>query len=533
MANRIKGITIEIGGDTTKLDKALKKTDINLSRVQKDLRDVERLLKLDPTNVNLLAQKQRLLAEAAELASNRVEVLEQAAGKLDDTLEKSKLDDFNLELDLTKAKSKSAQRELEDFEQSLNSLEHTADDTSDSLDDIGDSAGGMKGGFSVAGGAIATFAGNALMMLVDIGLDALSTLWNLDEATEEYRQSMAMLNTAFETAGFNTELAKQAYQDLYQILGDTGQATEASQLLAQLAVNEQDIARWTEIAAGIYGTFGESLPIESLIEAANETAKTGKVTGVLADALNWAGLSEEEVSNQLALMSDETNRAQYLMAVLSDTYSEAADTFYENNEAIMESRQAQAELDESLGILGQAVADLKTQFMESFGPYLADLAKFGADAINFITDAVSALGDMLDWLGEKIGGVINWFRELFGIGKDTSNMEIPSGDRGGTSRTYSLPAASSMFFDIPGLATGAIIPPNNPFLAVLGDNRNETEIVAPYSAIKQATGDAIAERGGSSGPLTIYVKATDGFTRNLSFSLAEESTRRGTSLVNR
>lgn len=63
MASRIKGITIEINGDTTKLSQALRETDTQLTTVQKNLRDVERLLKLDPTITELLAQKQPLLAE--------------------------------------------------------------------------------------------------------------------------------------------------------------------------------------------------------------------------------------------------------------------------------------------------------------------------------------------------------------------------------------------------------------------------------------------------------------------------------------
>ncbi len=56
---------------------------------------------------------------------------------------------------------------------------------------------------------------------------------------------------------------------------------------------EQDITKWTNIAAGVYGTFGDALPIEGMIESANETAKVGEVTGSLADALNWVGISED------------------------------------------------------------------------------------------------------------------------------------------------------------------------------------------------------------------------------------------------
>ena len=87
----------------------------------------------------------------------------------------------------------------------------------------------------------------------------------MDEATEEYRRAQGRLETAFEAAGYSSETAQQAYTEFYKILGDTDTATEASQLLAQLAESEEDVAHWTENAAGVSGTFGDSLPIESLI----------------------------------------------------------------------------------------------------------------------------------------------------------------------------------------------------------------------------------------------------------------------------
>ena len=76
--------------------------------------------------------------------------------------------------------------------------------------------------------------------------------------------------------GYSGEAAQKSYNEFYKILGDTDTATEASQLLAQLAQNEQDITKWTNIAAGVYGTFGDALPIEGMIESANETAKVGR-----------------------------------------------------------------------------------------------------------------------------------------------------------------------------------------------------------------------------------------------------------------
>lgn len=539
MASRVKGLTIEIGGDTTKLDKALRTTDVELAKVQKNLRDVERMLKLDPSNVELLAQKQRLLAQQSELAAKRLDTMETAASQLDKTLDKSKIDDFNLELDLTKARAQDSARQVEDFDRALEQMGDSADDAADSLDDIDGASRGLGDGFTVAGGAIAEFAGSAMTKLLDMALQAAEAIWNLDEATEEYRESMAMLNTAYETAGFSQETATEAYRGFFQILGETDRATEASQLLAQLATNSKDVSTWIDIAAGAYGTFGDSLPIEGLIEAANETAKTGKVTGVLADALNWVGISEDDVNTSLAQLGDETWRAQMLMSLLASEYNSAADAFYENNASIIAARDAQADMDEATGTLGQAISDLKTNLMDAFGPYIVEIINAVADAVQQLTPLIDAVADaiglvidgvmaLVDWIGEAIGG----FMELIGLGGNSGGVTVSQWEPESGNRA-SARSVTAWMDDIPALATGAIIPPNNPFLAVLGDNTRETEILAPYSALKQAAGDAIDERGGSSGPITIYVKATDSFTRNLSFSLADEQTRRGPSLVNR
>lgn len=85
--------------------------------------------------------------------------------------------------------------------------------------------------------------------------------------------------------------------------------------------------------------------------------------------------------------------------------------------------------------------------------------------------------------------------------------------------------------DVPGLATGSVVPPNREFLAVLGDNKTETEVVSPLSTIKQALMEALQESGGTSGNVTITVKPAAGLTRYLKYELDSESARQGSSLV--
>ena len=136
--------------------------------------------------------------------------------------------------------------------------------------------------------ALGNLVADGIRTAIDGLKNLVSEIWNLDDATEDFRVAQGRVDTAFANAGYSAEDAEKAYSEFYKIIGDTDTAAEASQLLAQLAEDHEDLAQWIEISAGVAGTFGDSLPINSLIEAANETARTGAVTGVFEDALNWA-----------------------------------------------------------------------------------------------------------------------------------------------------------------------------------------------------------------------------------------------------
>lgn len=209
----------------------------------------------------------------------------------------------------------------------------------------------------------------------------VGAILRMDEATQEYRENMAKLTAAWEASKGGAELAKQAYTGLYSVIGDQDTAAEAAQLMAKLATNTQDVATWTDIAAGVTGTFGDALPINSLIEAANETAKVGTVTGALADALNWAGISEDEFNAKLAACGSEQERNQLITETLSSTYRDATEAYKENNAQLIEARENQARLDEATGALGGAVAELKNNLMSDFAPALAGAGKALAEMI--------------------------------------------------------------------------------------------------------------------------------------------------------
>ena len=240
---------------------------------------------------------------------------------------------------------------------------------------------------------ITSFAKTAVGVGV-AGVTALTTAFiALDGATEEYRIAQGKLTTAYEAAGYSAQTATQAYRDFYGILGDVDTATEASQLLAKLAQSEEDVSTWTRIAAGVSGTFGDSLPIEGLIEAANETAKTGTVTGQLADALNWAGIMEDDFNEKLAACGSESERNKLIMDTLAQTYEGAADAFYKNNSALVASRNQQSALQEITAGLGETSSNVKGKVLELFGA---------------MADGTVRPGSALDWLSGKAEQFSAW-----------------------------------------------------------------------------------------------------------------------------
>lgn len=508
---------------------------------------------------------------AAELAARSLKTMETAADHLDSTLGKSKLDDFGESIDRTSEKADDAARKLEDFDPALEQVNDSAKDAAGGLDDMGDSAEGSVGGFDTLGTAIGTFAGGVMTKLLDLAIQAAQAIWNLDEATEEYRESMAMLNTAFETAGFSQETATEAYRGFYRILGETDTATEASQLLAQLATSSEDVSEWIDIAAGVYGTFGDALPIEGLIEAANETAKTGKVTGVLADALNWVGISEDEVNDKLSQFVDTTSRAKYLTELLGGAYQETADTFYENNASIMEARDAQADLDETTAVLGESIGNLKTKLMDAFGPAIVAVVNALATAIEAISPIleiiatvigtiIEAVATLVGWIGEAISG----FLELIGVKDKSTNTTSTSNSRsasptdasGARPTGRSIPAPSNGPANTPVTANGAdtmgaesLTAGRNRVLRALGNSmpsmeRRVTVATAammpssayadPFAAHRAYAQTGQNEQGQSAAPqrlkVDIEVKPKEA-ARFLKPRIDEEANRQGTSLT--
>ena len=261
---------------------------------------------------------------------------------------------------------------------------------------LGDAAKVAAKGVKVAATACVA-AGAAIVALV--------------ESTREYRTEQAKLQTAFEDSGFSAEAAKNTYMELNGILGDSGQATEAANHLSKLCETEEQLAQWTDICAGVYGTFGDSIPIEGLTEAANETAKTGSLTGSLADALNWAGISEDEFQAKLDACTTEQERNKLITDTLTDAYKDASDQYKETAGDIINANKANARMQESMASFGAMLEPITTAVKMFAAEGLERLAEKAAplvqDAVTWITQNMPKIQKVVETVFQVCGNVID------------------------------------------------------------------------------------------------------------------------------
>lgn len=277
------------------------------------------------------------------------------------------------------------------------------------LNEVSENAGSTSGEVE---SAVNKIGGVAVKIAKGIGVAgaAIGGAWLAAiEGSREYRTEMGKLDTAFVSSGHSSEAAKKTYSELNAVLGDSGQAVEASQHLAKLTDNEKDLQTWTNICTGVYATFGASLPIEGLTEAANETAKVGEVTGPLADALNWAGISEDEFNDKLAKCTNEQERQKLIMDTLNGTYKKASDQYKDTNKDVMDAQKAQEKLTDAFSELGRIGEPILTAIKTK-------VAEMASAAIPHLENFVNKIKDVVTWVKNNQDTIDTWIAVIAGAG---------------------------------------------------------------------------------------------------------------------
>lgn len=293
MASRIKGITIEIGGDTTGLDKALKSVNSSITHTQSALKDVNKLLKLDPSNTELLTQKQKLLKDAISSTKEKLDALKQAQVQAKEQLENG---------DLGQDKYDALQREIIETEQELKRLQQEAATTSTALAKIDEIGGKMENlGNSIAG------VGKTIMPISTavggLGIAAVKTAADFDSA---------MSQVAAVSGATGDDL--QALRDKAR---EMGEKTKFSASEAAEAMNYMAMAGWKskDMISGIDG-------IMNLAAASGEDLAT--TSDIVTDALTAFGLSAADSGHFADILAAASSNANTNVSMMGETFKYCA-----------------------------------------------------------------------------------------------------------------------------------------------------------------------------------------------------------------
>lgn len=310
---------------------------------------------------------------------------------------------FNKQAD-TVSKLKVAMNETEGY---INKLNNSISKNSQMLDEIGDGARDASNDLEKLGDsakdaddslddiASATKA-EALSSLADGISSAGEAMRSMVDESKEYLKIMGQLEASSKNLGYTTKETEQTYMQLYGVLGDNQTAATATANLQALGLEQGQLVQMTDAAIGAWAQYGDSIPIDSLAEAINETAQTGKVTGTFADVLNWAGTSEDAFNEKLQSTSDKTERANMILQEMAKQgLIKSAEGFRENNAALVESNEAQAKYEEAMSKLAEAIM-----------PAVSNAMELAAGAIEKITGFFSTLPEPAQKFATIIGTLI-------------------------------------------------------------------------------------------------------------------------------
>ena len=375
MPDRVKGITIALSGDTSGLTKSLEKVDGQLKTTKNELKDVERLLKLDPTNVELLEQKQRLLAQSTEDTSKKLGLLEEAAAKMREEMDNSEevtreqqaaYENLQREIISTKDYLDKDTEALKNTERAMKDATSRSKDFEDALGKVADKARLVSEKTRVLSGA----AAGALAGLAGIAIKGAKSA---DE-----------LNTLSRQTGLSTDALQemQYASELIDVNFDTFTGS-AEKMIQTLRTNED---AFTNLGIATRNASGEYLS---------------------ADEIYWQAISA------LGEIRNETERDIAAQELFGRSSADLAGLIDDGGASF----QQYAQEAQDMGLI------LDGETLDSMNAVNDQLDRLKAQAeASFFTmaaPALEALTPLLDVLMEKLGGVFEWIASL-----DTEQLEL-------------------------------------------------------------------------------------------------------------
>lgn len=397
MADNLQRVGLVFKADgTVDFNKSLKEVNASIQENRTAFNLVKSTWDDSTKSIDKLRETQKYLANQTEDYSSKIKVLEEELKALESAEERNEKAILSKKSQLNQAKTtlNNYQRGLKEVEEQLESGTADLKDYAKKLDDLGEKA---KGAGEKLGGLSAGASGLVAAVAATV------------PATEEYRKIMGSLEVSSEHAGYSAEQTEEIYKKLFGVLGDDQTAATTTANLQALGLTQEQLMVLVNGTIGGWAKYGDSIPIDGLAEAINETVKAGQVTGTFADILNWAGTSEDGFNEKLEKCTTEAERVDLVMQELANQgLAQAGEKWQENNKTLVESNEAQAEFQEQTARLAETVApavteitELVTMLLEGFNSLPTGTQK----AIGGIILLVASLGPLMSGIGMVTQGV--------------------------------------------------------------------------------------------------------------------------------
>lgn len=273
---------------------------------------------------------------------------------------------------------KEVQKATGDTANSMSDLTDIAKDTNNSLKDTNGAADQAAKGIKAMG---LMEAGQKMMEFGSKVADTAKKILGLTEETKEFYKLQGVLKGSAAQNGYDTKFANDMAKEVYSYTGDEMMATNAFSNLAGLKLDPKEMQGLLDASIGAAVTaYGDSIPLESLTESINETAHVSKVTGNLADALNWAKISEDGFNKKLQACKSTQERAALIQDTLNKAYGKAKKEYDKATESmrayedsVWDTRKANAELGNAVAPINKAINEVKSTIADALKPVIEDI----------------------------------------------------------------------------------------------------------------------------------------------------------------
>jgi phage-related minor tail protein len=401
--SRVKGITIELDGETKGLDKALSGVNKTTRNLQSELRDVEKLLKFSPDNVELLEQKQKLLNDQVDNTTKKLDTLRKAQEQVEKQFKSGEIGE---------AQYRAFQREIAETESKLKTFKRqaaTVDDSIDSkqavnkIDKIGDAfkrAGKRAADFAKEAGDAAAIGGGAIA----------AGAAGIVGGNQDYNEILARLKTNAETKEADYKLVEQAFNKVVGITGEVDSAGETIANLLASGVKDTQLLDYVNEINGAYISFSDTLKTEGIADGIQETLATGEAVGPFAELLERSGIDLDNFNSTLGSMIKIGKGSDYILKTLANEgFAQVTDKYKELNPEVAKNAEANAAFQKALADLAVALTPLIekfTEFVTKIAEWAAENPEF-AQTVTVVAAAIAGIVGVFMALAPIVTTVVN------------------------------------------------------------------------------------------------------------------------------